>query len=31
LLLLRVFLDEEENENVALFIIVAEQEELHDW
>jgi len=26
-----VFLDEEENENVALFIIVAEQEELHDW
>jgi hypothetical protein len=26
-----VFLDEEENENVALFVIVAEQEELHDW
>jgi hypothetical protein len=26
-----VFLDEEENENAALFVIVAEQEELHDW
>ena len=31
LLLFCVFLDEEENENVALFIIIAEQEELHNW